>query len=86
VTFLLIWATAAGLDAVAEPQAIRPEAAALAATVPSRGGFAGEAGDGASREMIACAAAVVTLVVLIAMVKRGDSDGGSDKAKGSARP
>ena len=76
LVFVLIWAIAAALDAVAEPQAFRPEPAAVAATLPSQSGFAGQTGDGASREMIACSAAVLTLVVLISMVNRGRSDGG----------
>jgi putative exporter of polyketide antibiotics len=72
LVFALIWATAAALDTVAEPQALRPEATAAAATLPSRGGvFGGDSGDGQSREMIACAGAVLTLVVLVSIVNRG---------------
>ena len=89
LAFVLIWATAAGLDAVAEPQACRPEAAPLAAaTMPSRGLFVGGAapGDGVPREMIACAAAVVTLVVLISMINRGRSGGEAADAQVGATP
>jgi ABC-type nitrate/sulfonate/bicarbonate transport system permease component len=87
LVFVLIWAVAAALDAVAEPQAFRPEPEAVAATLPSQSGFAGQAGDGASREMIACSAAVLTLVVLISMLNRGHSDGGgADSPRRTDRP
>ena len=86
LVFVLIWAIAAALDAVAEPQGLRPEVAAVPATLPSQIGFAGQAGDGASREMIACSAAVLTLVVLISMLSRGRSDGGGADTPRTDRP
>ena len=82
VAFVLIWAAAAALDAVAEPRARLSETASplVAATLPSRGLFGGGGapggdGGGESRDMIACGAAVLTLVVLISMGNRGRGDG-----------
>ena len=86
LVFVLIWAAAVALDAAAEPQAFRPQPAALAATLPSRGGLGGAAEDGAPREMIACAAAVVTLAVIISMIGRGRDGGGAEGADRSTCP